>query len=129
MQCHLRTSRKWQGRYLELGGIPERVPGESTQETIRLEKSSCAHAFYTDKQTEENKLGVDIACSTKVLLTERWNSITINAPGYTDLIDMNTDSTQDDEAFIMMPASENPTIADALGYYNAGKSRDRRGNI
>ena len=36
------------GRHLfELGGIPERVPGESTQEMIRLEKSSFAFAFYT----------------------------------------------------------------------------------
>ena len=33
---------------------------------------------------------MDIACSTKELLTERWNSITINAPGYNDRIDMNT---------------------------------------
>ena len=79
------------GRHLfELGGIPEREPDDSMQETIRLEKSSFALAFYTDKQTEEKKLGVDIACSTKELHTERWNSITISAPGYKDLIDMNT---------------------------------------
>ena len=77
------------------------------QETTRLEKSSFALAFHTDKQTEEKKLGVDIACSTKMLLTKRWNSITINAPGYKDLIDMSTGATQDNEAFIMMPAGEN----------------------
>ena len=75
----------------------------------------------TGKQTEEKKQGVDIACSTKELLTKRWNSVTINAPGYKDLIDMNTGATQDDEAFIMMPANENTTTADAKGYYNAGK--------
>ena len=47
------------GRHLfELGGIPERELGELTQETIRLEKSSFAFAFYMDKQTEEKKLGV-----------------------------------------------------------------------
>ena len=96
------------GRYLfEL--IPERVPGESIQETIRLEKSS-----FTDKQTEEKKPGVGIACSTKELLTERWNSITINAPGYNDLIDTSTGATQDDAAFIMMPPGENPTTIPAI---------------
>ena len=110
------------GRYLfELGGIPEREPDEVMQEAIRPGRSSFAFAFYMHKQTEEKKLGVDIACSTKELLTETWNSITINAPGYKDLIDMNTSATQYDEAFIMMPASDNPTTADAKGYYNAGK--------
>ena len=91
----------------ELGGVPEREPGESTQETIRLEKSSFAFAFYMDKQTEDKKLGVVIACSTKDFFIEKWNSITINAPGYKDFIGTITGAPQDDATFIMVPAGEN----------------------
>ena len=66
---------------------------------------------------------INSAAATEELLTDRWNSITINAPGHKDFIDMITGAPQDDAASIMVPAGENPTTADAKGYHNAGKSQ------
>ena len=74
-----------------------------------------------DKQEEEKKPGVVIACSTKELFTDRWNFITVDAPRYKDLINMITGAPQADAALIMVPAGGNSTTADAQGYHSAGK--------
>ena len=66
----------------ELGGIPERELEKLRAEAERLNKTSCAFAFYMDRQKEERERGETIACTAKELYTEKWHYTIIDAPGH-----------------------------------------------
>ena len=99
--------------FFELGGITERELGKLTQETVRLEKSSFAFAFHVDREKEEEKRGVIIACNTKEFFIDRWTFIIIDAPGHNDFINTITGTPQSDAALIMVPAGGNFTTSTA----------------
>ena len=66
----------------KLGTMSDRERAQLQAEAEKEGKGSFAFAYFMDKQKEERKRGLTIACTTKEFHTTHYHYTVIDAPGH-----------------------------------------------